>query len=86
MACLDGWPMSGDAAFHYSHMILVIVEDEIPDGAPTPMEATVFETMREHNSEHGIGMLDMLLANPDKVRSMAFAMDPDCIWTQPFEP
>jgi len=70
----------------FCQTIMVVVEENIADGPPRDAEIRVFEALSQQAVEHNVLMLDMILANPDKVRSMAFATDPHCIWTEPFEP
>jgi len=82
--CLTSWAQNSDVA-DFCQMILVVVDDEIADGAPREKEIVVFEALSRQALEHNVLMLDMIVANPDKVRSMAFATDPNCIWTEPFE-
>jgi hypothetical protein len=84
IGCLTSWAQSSDVA-DFCQTILVVVEDDIADGAPQEREIVVFEALSRQALEHNVLMLDMILANPDKVRSMAFATDPNCIWTEPFE-
>jgi len=82
--CLTGWAQRSGVA-DFCQTILVVVEDDIGEGAPQERETAVFEALSRQALEHNVLMLDMILANPDKVRSMAFATDPNCIWTEPFE-
>ena len=83
--CLTAWAQSTDGVTEFCQTILVVVEDHIADGPPTEMETVVFDALSEQALAHSVLMLDMILANADKVRSMAFATDPNCVWTDPFE-
>ena len=83
--CLTAWAQSSEGVNDFCQTILVVVEDRIADGPPTEQETAVFEAMSRQALAHNVLMLDMILANPDKVRSMAFATDPNCVWTEPFE-
>ena len=84
--CLIGWAQSSEVAIDFCQSILVVFENDITDGPPSEMETVVFDAMSQQSLEHDVLLLDMILANPDKVRSMAFATDPNCVWTEPFDP
>lgn len=83
--CLTAWAQSSEGVSEFCQTILVVVADDITDGPPAEMETVVFDAMSRQALAHNVLMLDMILANPDKVRSMAFATDPNCVWTEPFE-
>lgn len=74
------------AGFEFAQAIIVVVKDDIADGPATTVEALVYEAMRADSLAQDVLLLDMILATPDKIRSLAFALDPDCVWMERFEP
>jgi len=83
--CVTDWAQRTDGVRGFCQMILVIVDGDIGEGPPSERETRVYEAISQQAIEHNVLLLDMLFANPDKVRSMAFATDPNCVWTEPFE-
>ena len=84
--CLTAWAQSSPVAGDLCQTVLVVVRDRVDDGPPSDEETAVFDALTRQSLAHNVLLLDMILANPDKVRSMAFAADPNCVWTEPFEP
>ena len=83
--CVTEWAQSTGGVAEFCQMILVVVEGDIADGPPRERESRVFEAIGQQALEHNVLLLDMIFANPDKVRSMAYATDPSCVWTEPFD-
>ncbi len=66
---------------------LSIVLGETPvDAPPTPRLRDGYHALRRVHVLQGLQLLDVILAHPERVQSLAIACDPDPVWFEPFEP
>jgi hypothetical protein len=56
------------------------------DGPPDAEERRGYLGLRRMHMLQGLQLLDVLVVDQERVRSLAIACDPDPIWFEPFEP
>ncbi len=78
------WARRPGMDIDFCQTILVVVDNDLDDG-PVPLQAVqFFDVLREVSLRADIVVLDVIFANPDRVRSMAFATDDHGVWTNEF--
>jgi hypothetical protein len=66
-------------------MSLVLVDRVVP-GPAGDDDRSGYLALRRFHMLQGLQLLDVILVDGERVRSMAIACDPDPIWFEPFEP
>ena len=78
------WARRPGVNIDFCQTILVVVDNDLDDG-PVPQQALQFyDVLREVSLRANIVVIDVIFANPDRVRSMAFATGDHGVWTSQF--
>lgn len=70
----------------FCQVIDIVVRDEVIEGPADPDDRRKFLALRKHMALQGLLLLDVILCDADRLRSLAIGCDPDPIWFEPFEP
>ncbi len=70
----------------FRQAICVIVRDDIREAPPDPADLDKFRALRSLLAEHGVLLLDVILANADMIQSLSIAGESDPIWFEHFDP
>lgn len=67
-------------------VIDVVYRETIDAGPPSDDDRRCFEALRRALAVQGVLLLDVILANPNMLRSMSIGCDREPIWFEAFEP
>ena len=70
----------------FSQTLSIVVADHVPDGPPSDDDRVGYQSLRRLHMLQGLLLLDVILTDAERIRSLAIACDPDPIWFEPFEP
>jgi hypothetical protein len=70
----------------FSQTISIALVDHVVDEPPSSSERDGYYALRRMHMLQGLHLLDLVLVDNDRLRSMAIACDPDAVWFEPFEP
>ena len=69
----------------FSHTLSIVVTEHVEMAPPDQRHRTGYHSLRRVHMAQGLTLLDIVLTDGEAVQSLAFACDPDPIWTEPFE-
>jgi hypothetical protein len=69
----------------FSHTLSIVVTERVEMAPPDERHRTGYHSLRRVHMAQGLTLLDIVLTDGEAVQSLAFACDPDPIWTEPFE-
>ena len=64
----------------------VVVAESPTDGTPPERHRQGYFALRRCHMLQGLQLMDVILAHPERVQSLAIACDPDAVWFEEFEP
>jgi hypothetical protein len=75
-------PPGAEAPF--CQTLCVVVQPSVPPGPPTDDDRHGYQALRRVHMAQGLQLMDVLLTDGDRVRSLAIGCDPDPIWFDEF--
>jgi len=70
----------------FCQTLSIVPVDRVHPGSPRPDDERGFWSLRRLHVLQGLQLLDVLLVDAERVRSLSIGCDPDPIWFEPFEP
>jgi hypothetical protein len=70
----------------FCQTISLVLVERVAEGPPTDDDRKGYLALRRFHVLQGLQLLDVILVDGERVRSLAIACDPDPIWFEPFEP
>lgn len=70
----------------FCQTIDIVYSHPVVEGPPSPDERAAYLSLRRLHMLQGLLLLDEILVDGHRIRSMAVSCDPDPIWFEPFEP
>ncbi|MFN6118653.1 MAG: hypothetical protein ACK5CE_03290 [Actinomycetes bacterium] len=70
----------------FCQTLSIVVAEPPTDGPPPARHREGYHALRRWHVLQGLQLLDVILAHPERVQSLAIACDPDAIWFDEFEP
>ncbi|CAN5700093.1 hypothetical protein BH10ACT3_BH10ACT3_23570 [soil metagenome] len=64
----------------------IVLVDRVVEGPASADDRSGYMSLRRFHVLQGLQLLDVILVDGERVRSLAIACDPDPIWFEPFEP
>jgi hypothetical protein len=74
------------AEVDFCQTLSVVVSEPPTDGPPPERHRQGYHALRRWHVLQGLQLLDVILAHPERVQSLAIACDPDAVWFDEFEP
>lgn len=69
----------------FTHTLSLVLVHEVAAGLPEHRHRSGYLALRRMHALQGLTLLDVLLTDGARVKSLALACDPDPCWTEPFE-
>jgi hypothetical protein len=69
-----------------STALLVVHRAQIIQAPPSDEDTELYWSMHDTAADHGVEMLDVMLANPRMMQSLGIVCDPASVWHIPFDP
>jgi len=70
----------------FCQTLSIVVAEPPSDGPPPARHRDGYFALRRFHMLQGLQLLDVILAHPERVQSLAIACDPDPIWFEDFDP
>jgi hypothetical protein len=70
----------------FCHTIDIVYSHPVVEGPPSRDERAAYLSLRRLHMLQGLQLLDVILVDGHRIRSMAVGCDPDPIWFEQFEP
>jgi hypothetical protein len=70
----------------FCQTLSIVVAEPPSNGPPPDRHRQGYHSLRRMHMLQGLQLLDVILADPERVQSLAIACDPDAIWFDEFEP
>ena len=68
----------------FCQTISVVIDLDVPDGPPSAVDRRGYHALRRAHMAQGLLLLDVLLTDGNRVRSLALGCDPDPVWHDEF--
>ena len=70
----------------FCQTLSVVVAEPPSDGPPHERHRQGYYSLRRFHMLQGLQLMDVILAHPERVQSLAIACDPDAVWFEEFAP
>ncbi len=70
----------------FCQTLSIAVSEPPTDGPPPERHRQGYYSLRRFHMLQGLQLMDVILAHPERVQSLAIACDPDAIWFEEFDP
>ena len=68
----------------FCQTISIVIDPDVPAGPPSDVDRRGYHALRRAHMAQGLLLLDVLLTDGNKVRSLALGCDPDPVWHDEF--
>ncbi|MFZ9629547.1 MAG: hypothetical protein ACO3C1_09390 [Ilumatobacteraceae bacterium] len=70
----------------FCQTLLLVIDDEVADDAPTADQRAAYRAIQRAHMAQGLQLLDVILTDGDRVRSVSCACDAEPVWFDEFVP
>ena len=68
----------------FCQTISIVIDADVPDGPPSDVDRRGYHALRRAHMAQGLLLMDVLLTDGNRVRSLALGCDPDPVWHDEF--
>jgi hypothetical protein len=86
VALLVGWCELPCLEVPFCQTIDVVLSRPVVEGPVAPRERSAYQSLRRVHMLQGLQLMDVIVVEGDRLRSMAVSCDPDPIWFEDFAP